>query len=55
MSASPPPGGGGDFHLLESPPATDPRAFRSSSAATPSDYDMQAGHTTAARRRVPAV
>ena len=40
MSASPPPGGGGDFHLMESPPATD-RPFRSSSAATPTDFDMQ--------------
>ena len=40
MSESPPPGGGGEFHLLESPPATD-RAYRSSSAATPSSFDMQ--------------
>ena len=41
MSASSPPGGG-DFHLMESPPApADRSAFRSSSAASPTDFDMQ--------------
>ena len=48
MAASPPPGGGGDFHLLESPPApSDRSAFRSSSAASPTDVDMQPVSPTA--------